>query len=140
MSKTTIPETTFITIAQQDLYKEPDESSELIDTIPNSKIVVASAKTSNEWYQVNYAGKTGFVPIDSLKQVKTGDPLIIVIATNSLIYVHRHLLQPNKSMIILKRITGIKRIIRKLDKKVFYLEQDNHLLMPGRLMASMLFT
>ena len=72
----TIPSTTFITIAQQNLYKQPDESSELVDFIPNSKIVVASVKTSNEWYQVDYANKTGYVPIDSLKQVKTGDPLI----------------------------------------------------------------
>ena len=71
----TIPSTTFITIAQQNLYKQPDESSELVDTIPISKIVVASAKTSNEWYQVNYSGKTGYVPINSLQQVKTGDPL-----------------------------------------------------------------
>ena len=36
---------------------------------------MASVKTSNEWYQVDYADKTGYVPIDSLKQVKTGDPL-----------------------------------------------------------------
>ena len=73
--ETTIPTTTFITIAQQNLYKQPNESSELIDSIPNSKIVVASVKTSNEWYQVDYADKTGYVPINSLKQVKTGDPL-----------------------------------------------------------------
>lgn len=74
-SKSNITETTFVTIAQQDLYKEPDKASEFIVTIPNSKIVVASAITSNDWYQINYAHKTGFVPIDSLKQVKTGDPI-----------------------------------------------------------------
>ena len=45
VSEETIPMTTFITIAQQNLYKEPDESSELMVSIPNSKIVVASVKT-----------------------------------------------------------------------------------------------
>ena len=57
------------------LYKETSETSELVDTIPPYKIVVASAKTSNGWYLVNYSGKTGYVPISSLQQVKTGDPL-----------------------------------------------------------------
>ena len=72
----TITNTTFGTLNMAvNLYKETSETSELVDTIPPYKIVVASAKTSNGWYLVNYSGKTGYVPISSLQQVKTGDPL-----------------------------------------------------------------
>ena len=75
VSKVTISDTTFVTISKQNLYNEPNESSELIAEIPNAEIVVASVQTSNKWYQVNYANKIGFVPISSLEKVTTGDPL-----------------------------------------------------------------
>lgn len=75
VSQETIADTTFATLSMVNLYKEASDTSELIDTIPSSKIVVATAKTSNGWYQVSYLDKTGYVPMNSLQQVKTGDPL-----------------------------------------------------------------
>ncbi|MDP4164079.1 MAG: SH3 domain-containing protein, partial [Bacillota bacterium] len=51
------------------------DSSAIVTVIPKSKIVLATAKTTNGWYKVTFAGQTGYVPVDSLKQVKTGDPM-----------------------------------------------------------------
>lgn len=70
-----ITDTTFVTLTKVTIHKKPDKSAELTTTIPNANIVVATYKTSNGWYKIKYDGKTGYVPISSLQQVKTGDPL-----------------------------------------------------------------
>lgn len=75
VSEVTIARTTFVTLSKQNLYKQPDESSVLIKTLPKDTMVVASIQTSNDWYQVNDDGKTGYVPISSLQKVNTGNPM-----------------------------------------------------------------
>ena len=75
VSQEKITDTTFVTLSATNLYKEASDTSELVDVIPKSKIVVAKAKTSNGWYQVNDDGKTGYVPISSLQKVNTGNPM-----------------------------------------------------------------
>ncbi|MGE8202993.1 SH3 domain-containing protein [Heyndrickxia sp. NPDC080065] len=75
VTESKIQDTTFVTTADLNLRKTADASSNLLITIPNSKIVVATAKVSNGWYKVSYGGKTGYVNGSYLKEVKTGDPI-----------------------------------------------------------------
>jgi beta-N-acetylglucosaminidase len=70
-----ITPTTFDTTTDLNIRKAADSSTTLLATIPGSTIVIASAKTSNNWYKVTYSGKTGYVSGSYLKQVITGDPL-----------------------------------------------------------------
>lgn len=70
-----ITETTFVTNAKQALQQEPSESADLLVELPKESILVATHKTSNGWYQVNYNGQIGYVPITSVKQVTTGNLL-----------------------------------------------------------------
>ncbi|WML49852.1 SH3 domain-containing protein [Neobacillus sp. PS3-34] len=70
-----IQDTTFVTTTAINLNQTPDEFSTVLETIPSAKIIMASYKTSNGWYKVTSAGKSGYVPGTSIKQVKTGDPL-----------------------------------------------------------------
>ncbi|MEH6946898.1 SH3 domain-containing protein [Bacillus sp. JJ634] len=70
-----IPETTFVTTIDVNLHQKPDAASSIVNTISKDTIIVATKKTSNEWYQVNNAGNIGYVSSDILKQVRTGDPM-----------------------------------------------------------------
>jgi uncharacterized protein YgiM (DUF1202 family) len=70
-----ITPTTFDTTTALNIRKAADASTDLLATIPGSTIVIASAKTSNNWYKVTFNGKTGYASGSYLKQVITGDPL-----------------------------------------------------------------
>lgn len=68
-------DTTFVTKAALNLKETTDLASKTITTIPLAKIVLATHKASNGLYKVVYNGKTGFIPVNSIQQVQTGDPL-----------------------------------------------------------------
>ncbi|MED1204549.1 SH3 domain-containing protein [Heyndrickxia acidicola] len=70
-----ITPTTYDTTTSLNVRKSADASADLLTTIPGSTIVIASAKTSNNWYKVTYNGKTGYASGSYLNQVITGDPL-----------------------------------------------------------------
>ncbi|CAH0343778.1 SH3 domain-containing protein [Bacillus sp. CECT 9360] len=67
-----ITDTTYITTSTVKVKKAADEASENISELPISEIVIATHKVSNGWYKISFDGKTGYVPVSSLKQVRTG--------------------------------------------------------------------
>ncbi|MEE6451398.1 SH3 domain-containing protein [Gottfriedia acidiceleris] len=72
---TNITDTTYITTSYLNLRQTYDASSTLLTEIPVNMVLVATEKTSNNWYKVSYNGKTGYVSGSYIKQVKTGDPI-----------------------------------------------------------------
>ncbi|MED4917456.1 SH3 domain-containing protein [Geobacillus thermodenitrificans] len=79
-SSSTITETgmsgrTFAVRANLNVRKQPSTSADLLATIPKGTIVVPTHRTSNGWYKLKYAGKTGYVSGDYITEVKTGAPL-----------------------------------------------------------------
>lgn len=66
---------TFAVRADLDVRKQPSTSADLLATIPKGTIVVPTHQTSNGWYKLKYAGKTGYVSGDYITEVKTGAPL-----------------------------------------------------------------
>ncbi|MGG0177965.1 SH3 domain-containing protein [Gottfriedia acidiceleris] len=73
---TNITDTTYITTSELNLRQTYNASSPLLTVIPVNMILIATDKTSNNWYKVSYNGKTGYVSGSYIKQVKTGDPII----------------------------------------------------------------
>jgi len=71
-----ITDTTFVTTSDVSAYKKADGKGSAAFTIKKSTIILASALTSNRMYKVTDGSRTGYVSSDSLKQVRTGDPLI----------------------------------------------------------------
>ncbi|UPM54142.1 SH3 domain-containing protein [Gottfriedia acidiceleris] len=72
---TNITDSTYITTSELNLRQSYDASSPLLTVIPVNMVLIATDKTSNNWYKVSYNGKTGYVSGLYIKQVKTGDPL-----------------------------------------------------------------
>ena len=72
---TNITDTTYITTSELNLRQTYDASSPLLTVIPVNMVLIATDKTSNNWYKVSYNGKTGYVSGTYIKQVKTGDPM-----------------------------------------------------------------
>ncbi|PGL71474.1 SH3 domain-containing protein, partial [Bacillus sp. AFS055030] len=72
---TNITDTTYITTSELNLRQTYDASSPLLIVIPVNMVLIATDKTSNNWYKVSYNGKTGYVSGTYIKQVKTGDPM-----------------------------------------------------------------
>ncbi|WP_165346975.1 SH3 domain-containing protein [Gottfriedia acidiceleris] len=72
---TNITDTTYITTSELNLRQTYDASSTLLTVIPVNMVLIATDKTSNNWYKVSYNGKTGYVSGSYIKQVKTGDPM-----------------------------------------------------------------
>ncbi|MEH7401738.1 SH3 domain-containing protein [Gottfriedia acidiceleris] len=72
---TNITDTTYITTSELNLRQTYDTSSALLTVIPVNMVLMATDKTSNNWYKVSYNGKTGYVSGSYIKQVKTGDPI-----------------------------------------------------------------
>ncbi|MBS4174108.1 SH3 domain-containing protein [Bacillus sp. FJAT-49736] len=74
-NETNLDSVTYVTKLSVNLNQLPDSASGIVASIPNSKLVVATAKAANGWYKVTYSGKTGYVPVSAVMQVKTGDPV-----------------------------------------------------------------
>ncbi len=72
---TNITDTTYITTSELNLRQSYNASSPLLTVIPVNMVLIATDKTSNNWYKVSYNGKTGYVSGTYIKQVKTGDPM-----------------------------------------------------------------
>lgn len=70
-----ITDTTFVTNSEVSAYKKADGKGSAAFTIKKSAIVMVNARTSNDMYKVTDGSRTGYVSVDSLKQVRTGDPL-----------------------------------------------------------------
>ncbi|WP_083413132.1 SH3 domain-containing protein [Bacillus massilinigeriensis] len=75
VTETAISGKTYLTTTNLNLRQSYTTDSSEITTIPNSTFVFPTAVTSNGWYKVSYAGKTGYVFGDYLLQVVTGDPM-----------------------------------------------------------------
>lgn len=66
---------TYLVADQLNLRQAAGTTASVLTVIPKGSIVVPSSKTSNGWYKVSYAGKSGYVFGTYVQQVITGDPL-----------------------------------------------------------------
>lgn len=109
-----IAETTYLTTDQLNLRQATSTTATVLTVIPKRSIVIPSSKTSNGWYKLSFAGKSGYVYGDYLQQVITGDPLgskesyqFIDLRTQSLVtaeqidnYIAGYVKSTNKSSIL----------------------------------------
>lgn len=66
---------TYLVTDQLNLRQAAGTTASVLTVIPKGSIVIPNTKTSNGWYKVSYAGKSGYVFGTYLQQVITGDPL-----------------------------------------------------------------
>lgn len=66
---------TYLVTDQLNLRQTAGTTASILTVIPKGSIVIPSSKTSNGWYKVSYAGKSGYVFGTYVQQVITGDPL-----------------------------------------------------------------
>jgi uncharacterized protein YgiM (DUF1202 family) len=71
----TIAENTYLITDQLNLRQATSTTAAVLTVIPKGSIVIPSSKTSNGWYKLSFAGKSGYVYGDYLQQVITGNPL-----------------------------------------------------------------
>ncbi|CAM3981172.1 SH3 domain-containing protein [Mesobacillus zeae] len=74
-TETSLSGKTFVTTDSLNVRSKPFSTGKLLNTLPDSKLVVPAKKTSNGWYKVTYQQKTGYVSGKYLKEVITGDPM-----------------------------------------------------------------
>ncbi|MBV7505718.1 SH3 domain-containing protein [Bacillus sp. sid0103] len=70
-----IVKATYLVTDQLNLRQAAGTTAAVLSVIPNGTILIPTSKTSNGWYKVNYAGKSGYVFGTYLQQVITGDPM-----------------------------------------------------------------
>ncbi|PEQ82863.1 peptide-binding protein [Bacillus sp. AFS006103] len=70
-----IAKNTYAVTDQLNLRQVAGTTATILTTIPRGTIIIPTSKTSNGWYKVSYAGKSGYVFGTYLQQVITGDPM-----------------------------------------------------------------
>ncbi|MEH6907830.1 SH3 domain-containing protein [Neobacillus drentensis] len=66
---------TYAVTDQLNLRQAAGMTAAILTSIPRGTIIIPTSKTSNGWYKVSYAGKSGYVFGTYLQQVTTGDPM-----------------------------------------------------------------
>ncbi|NHC42573.1 SH3 domain-containing protein [Bacillus sp. MM2020_1] len=70
-----IAKNTYAVTDSLNLRQAAGANATILTVIPNGTIIIPTSKTSNGWYKVSYAGKSGYVFGTYLQQVITGDPM-----------------------------------------------------------------
>ena len=70
-----ITKTTYAVMDQLNVRQAAATTAAILTSIPRGTIIIPTSKTSNGWYKVSYAGKSGYVFGTYIQQVITGDPM-----------------------------------------------------------------
>ncbi|WP_026567718.1 SH3 domain-containing protein [Bacillus sp. UNC41MFS5] len=70
-----VAKTTYAVTDQLNLRQAAATTGAVLTVIPRGSIIIPTSKTSNGWYKVSYAGKSGYLFGTYLQQVITGDPM-----------------------------------------------------------------
>jgi len=70
-----VAKTTYLVTDPLNLREAAGTTATILTVIPKGSIIIPTSKTSNGWYKVSYAGKSGYVFGTYLQQVITGDPM-----------------------------------------------------------------
>ncbi|WHY66358.1 SH3 domain-containing protein [Neobacillus sp. SuZ13] len=70
-----VTKTTYAVTDQLNLRQAAATTAAILTVIPRGSIIIPTSKTSNGWYKVSYAGKSGYVFGTYLQQVISGDPM-----------------------------------------------------------------
>lgn len=70
-----IAKATYLVTDSLNLRQAAGTTARILTVLPKGSIIIPTSKTSNGWYKVSYAGKSGYVFGTYLQQVITGDPM-----------------------------------------------------------------